>query len=173
MIPDPDFSVMHFQLAPNDKLVLISDGILEATDPHGQLFGFDRVQQHLHNNLSPSALADAVQRSVRKTTSASSPSPAPTNLIPPSQTSNPAAHPHPACLFSFTCRKRASRAGFIPLSIEIQCGGAELAPCRSSPAEFAPVIVAVQGAHLVQKYWSDQYVKSRATLTIQLVQKIG
>jgi serine phosphatase RsbU (regulator of sigma subunit) len=42
-----NFSVMHFQLAPNDKLVLISDGILEATDPHGQLFGFDRVQQHI------------------------------------------------------------------------------------------------------------------------------
>lgn len=53
---------MHFQLHPSDKLVLISDGILEATDPHGQLFGFDRVQQLLRDNLSPSALADAAQR---------------------------------------------------------------------------------------------------------------
>jgi len=61
MIPDADFSVMHFQLAPNDNLVLISDGILEATDPSGQLYGFDRVQQHLRNNLSPAALADAAQ----------------------------------------------------------------------------------------------------------------
>jgi hypothetical protein len=61
MIPDADFSVMHFHLAPNDNLVLISDGILEATDPHGQLFGFDRVQQLLRDNLSPSALADAAQ----------------------------------------------------------------------------------------------------------------
>ena len=34
---------------------------LEATDPTGQLFGFDRVLQHLHQNLSPSALADAAQ----------------------------------------------------------------------------------------------------------------
>ena len=61
MIDEADFSVMHFQLAPNDKLVLISDGILEATDLHGQLFGFDRVQQHLHQNLTPSPLADAAQ----------------------------------------------------------------------------------------------------------------
>jgi serine phosphatase RsbU (regulator of sigma subunit) len=61
MIDEADFSVMHFQLAPNDKLVLISDGILEATDPTGQLFGFDRVQQHLHNNFPPAALADAAQ----------------------------------------------------------------------------------------------------------------
>jgi hypothetical protein len=61
MIPDADFSVMHFQLDPNDKLVLISDGILEAIDPQGHLFGFDRVQQHLRDNLSPSALAEAAQ----------------------------------------------------------------------------------------------------------------
>lgn len=62
MIDAAEFSVMHFQLHPSDKLVLISDGILEATDPHGQLFGFDRVQQHLRDNISPSALADAAQR---------------------------------------------------------------------------------------------------------------
>jgi serine phosphatase RsbU (regulator of sigma subunit) len=61
MIEEADFSVMHFQLHPNDKLVLISDGILEATDAQGQLFGFDRIQQHLRDNLSPAALADAAQ----------------------------------------------------------------------------------------------------------------
>jgi len=61
MIPDADFSVLHFHLAPNDNLVLISDGILEATNPSGELYGFDRVQQHLRENLSPSALADAAQ----------------------------------------------------------------------------------------------------------------
>jgi hypothetical protein len=61
MMDGADFSVMHFQLHPNDKLVLISDGILEATDPTGQLFGFDRIQQFLRANLSTSALADAAQ----------------------------------------------------------------------------------------------------------------
>jgi len=62
MIADADFSVMHLHLDPNDQLVLISDGILEATDAQGRLFGFDRVQQHLRDNLSPAALADAAQQ---------------------------------------------------------------------------------------------------------------
>ncbi len=62
MIDAPDFTVMHFQLDPDDKLDLISDGSLEPTHPAGQLFGFDRVQHHLQNNLSTSALADAAQR---------------------------------------------------------------------------------------------------------------
>jgi serine phosphatase RsbU (regulator of sigma subunit) len=61
MIDTDDFSVMHFQLAPNDKLVLISDGILEATDPTGQLFGFDRVAELLLNSTPVKALADAAQ----------------------------------------------------------------------------------------------------------------
>jgi hypothetical protein len=61
MIDKADFSVMHFHLNPSDKLVLISDGILEAADAQGTLFGFDRVQQHLHQNLPLSALADRAQ----------------------------------------------------------------------------------------------------------------
>jgi hypothetical protein len=61
MIDEADFSVMHFQLAPHDKLVLISDGILEATDPTGQLFGFDRVAELLRNSTPVKALADAAQ----------------------------------------------------------------------------------------------------------------
>jgi serine phosphatase RsbU (regulator of sigma subunit) len=61
MIDEADFSVMHFQLAPNDKLVLISDGILEATNPTGQLFGFDRVAELLQKNTAVKALADAAQ----------------------------------------------------------------------------------------------------------------
>jgi serine phosphatase RsbU (regulator of sigma subunit) len=62
MIEGAEFSVMHFQLSAEDKLVIISDGILEATDSEGQLFGFDRVQEHLRDNFSAAALADAAQR---------------------------------------------------------------------------------------------------------------
>jgi hypothetical protein len=62
MIEDAEFSVMHFQLAPNHKLVLISDGILEATDTHGDLFGFDRVAELLRNSTPVKTLADAAQR---------------------------------------------------------------------------------------------------------------
>jgi len=54
-------SVMHFRLAPADRLVLISDGILEATDQNGQLFGFDRIQSFLATQISASKLAEAAQ----------------------------------------------------------------------------------------------------------------
>ena len=47
-----EFSVMSFTLAEDDKLVLVSDGIAEATDADGQLFGFDRVQQLLRTVFS-------------------------------------------------------------------------------------------------------------------------
>jgi serine phosphatase RsbU (regulator of sigma subunit) len=49
-----EFSVMSFTLAEGDKLVLVSDGIAEATDADGQLFGFDRVQQLLRTGKSAS-----------------------------------------------------------------------------------------------------------------------
>jgi serine phosphatase RsbU (regulator of sigma subunit) len=35
---DAQPSVMHFALRPGDKLVLTSDGIVEAMNPQGQLF---------------------------------------------------------------------------------------------------------------------------------------
>jgi hypothetical protein len=62
LAPDAEFSVMHFHLDPDDKLILLSDGIAEATDPDGKLFGFDRVQQLLQDHISLTALADAAQR---------------------------------------------------------------------------------------------------------------
>jgi hypothetical protein len=62
LAPDAEFSVMHFHLDPDDKLILLSDGIAEATDPDGKLVGFDRVQQLLQDHISLTALADAAQR---------------------------------------------------------------------------------------------------------------
>ena len=61
IIDGADFSVMHFQLTSSEKLVVISDGILEATDAHGELFGFDRVAELLRNSTPVKALADAAQ----------------------------------------------------------------------------------------------------------------
>ncbi len=62
MIEDADFSVMHFQLDPGDKLVLMSDGIAEATDERGQLFGFERVHELLHTAGSAAEIAAAAQK---------------------------------------------------------------------------------------------------------------
>jgi hypothetical protein len=62
MLEDAEFSVMRFALKEGDKLVLISDGIAEATDAGGKLFGFERVHQLLQTRLSAAELADAAQR---------------------------------------------------------------------------------------------------------------
>ncbi|MGC2300332.1 MAG: PP2C family protein-serine/threonine phosphatase, partial [Acidobacteriaceae bacterium] len=54
-------SVMHFGLRPGDKLVLTSDGIVEAMNPQGQLFGFERMAALLGSAVSAAGIADAAQ----------------------------------------------------------------------------------------------------------------
>ena len=55
-------SIMHFQLHCGDKLVLMSDGIAEATDSNGHLFGFDRVHALLRTATTAAEVATAAQR---------------------------------------------------------------------------------------------------------------
>jgi sigma-B regulation protein RsbU (phosphoserine phosphatase) len=55
------FSVSHFKLNESDRLVLISDGIAEAKDAKGDLFGFDRVLELVRTRQSAEQLASAVQ----------------------------------------------------------------------------------------------------------------
>jgi serine phosphatase RsbU (regulator of sigma subunit) len=62
MMEGAEFSVMRFKLAQGDRLVLVSDGIAEATDADGQLFGFDRVQELLRMGKSASEVASAAQK---------------------------------------------------------------------------------------------------------------
>jgi len=62
IIPGIDFPVLNFQLDPGDTLVLMSDGIAEAQDVHGGLFGFDRIGAMLEGQASPAILADAAQK---------------------------------------------------------------------------------------------------------------
>ena len=62
MMEGAEFSVMSFTLAERDKLVLVSDGIAEATDADGQLFGFERVHELLRKGKSASEVAGAAQR---------------------------------------------------------------------------------------------------------------
>lgn len=57
----PEFSMMRFQLSEGDTLMLLSDGIVEAQDKHGQLFGFDRVHKLLEKPISAAQVAAAAQ----------------------------------------------------------------------------------------------------------------
>lgn len=61
MIEAPDFSQMRFRLAENDHLILLSDGIVEATDAKGNLFGFERIKELLCRATSAAELATAAQ----------------------------------------------------------------------------------------------------------------
>lgn len=56
-----EFSVLHFKLADGDSLMLMSDGIVEAQDAKGQLFGFDRIAKMVNESISAAGLATAAQ----------------------------------------------------------------------------------------------------------------
>ncbi len=52
-------SLVRFKLKDGDKLILMSDGIVEATDANGQLLGFERVHNLLRTVQSASEVAGA------------------------------------------------------------------------------------------------------------------
>lgn len=41
--PDATYSESTIRLNPNDQLTFISDGVVEARSPSGELFGFERA----------------------------------------------------------------------------------------------------------------------------------
>ena len=61
MLQEAVFPVMHFKLAEGDRLLLVSDGIAEARNADGQLFGFERVEQLVQSHPSAADLAAAAQ----------------------------------------------------------------------------------------------------------------
>jgi serine phosphatase RsbU (regulator of sigma subunit) len=60
-IPGVKFSVMHFELAEGDSLMLMSDGVAEAQDAHGRLFGFERIGEMMSGRATAASLAIAAQ----------------------------------------------------------------------------------------------------------------
>ena len=62
IIPDLEFPVVSFHLAQGDSLILMSDGIAEAQDAHGTLFGFDRVNELLSRPVTAAQIAKAAQQ---------------------------------------------------------------------------------------------------------------
>lgn len=61
MAESAEFSVMRFQPAPNDTLMLMSDGVTEAQDEQGQLFAFERILELLQRPITAAEVAAAAQ----------------------------------------------------------------------------------------------------------------
>jgi hypothetical protein len=62
MIENAQFSELKFSLSGHDRLVMMSDGIVEARDTDGKLFGFGRVHELLSTNRSAAEVALAAKQ---------------------------------------------------------------------------------------------------------------
>jgi hypothetical protein len=61
MIEDADHSMTRFKLIEDDRLILISDGVCEAMDAEGKLFGFERIDDLLRTATTAAEIASAAQ----------------------------------------------------------------------------------------------------------------
>ena len=59
LLPDQKYELVQGRLEPGERLVLLSDGVPEARDPQGELYGFERLS-HL-TLLSAKQIAQAAQ----------------------------------------------------------------------------------------------------------------
>lgn len=59
VLPDNTYEDVRLYLHPGDRILLMSDGVVEARQPSGELFGFDRV--HNLSNQSAFYIADAAK----------------------------------------------------------------------------------------------------------------
>ncbi|HEX3572581.1 MAG TPA: SpoIIE family protein phosphatase [Acidobacteriaceae bacterium] len=61
IVPEAEFASVTLEAQPGDSLMLMSDGIVEAQDDEGNLFGFDRIREMLDRRATASEIADAAQ----------------------------------------------------------------------------------------------------------------
>lgn len=59
VLPEMKYEEVRLYLHPGDRILLLSDGVLEARTPSGELFGFDRV--HNLSNQSAFYIAEAAK----------------------------------------------------------------------------------------------------------------
>jgi phosphoserine phosphatase RsbU/P len=56
-----EFPVLNFRLNESDSLMLMTDGVAEAQDADGRLFGFERIAEMLRRGTVAAGLANAAQ----------------------------------------------------------------------------------------------------------------
>lgn len=56
-----DPSVLQFHMSPGDRVLLLSDGIAEATNKQGHLFGFDRVLELVRTQPTAAKIVETAQ----------------------------------------------------------------------------------------------------------------
>lgn len=61
MIADADFSLMNFRLEQSDRLILLTDGVVEATNTRRELFGFERLNAAIREKKSGAEIATEAQ----------------------------------------------------------------------------------------------------------------
>jgi serine phosphatase RsbU (regulator of sigma subunit) len=59
MVPAADYEEQTFSLHPGDRLTLYTDGVLEARNRSGELFGFERLGSILASRMSAASIAEA------------------------------------------------------------------------------------------------------------------
>jgi serine phosphatase RsbU (regulator of sigma subunit) len=45
VVPNIEYEQATFQLNVGERMIFLSDGVVEASNAHGELFGFERTQQ--------------------------------------------------------------------------------------------------------------------------------
>ena len=60
-VPGMQYAASRFSLDAGDSLMLMTDGVVEAQNSRGELFGFDQIAKLLHSGASGAALADAAE----------------------------------------------------------------------------------------------------------------
>jgi hypothetical protein len=60
-VPGMQYTGSRFTLDAGDSLMLMTDGVVEAQNSQGHLFGFDKIAHLLHSGTGGAALADAAQ----------------------------------------------------------------------------------------------------------------
>jgi hypothetical protein len=61
ILPGMDFPLTRFTLEPGDSLLIMSDGVVEAQNAQGELFGFERIEKMLRSPTTTAEIATAAQ----------------------------------------------------------------------------------------------------------------